>query len=175
MKRLVFFAIAILSTYVLAKEEALREFPTGSYLGEGWYRTSFGAEGDYSSFAEFDGDQWTAAYLRDGKLTTYTAVFDFTDDSFFNVDVTQVDSSGTETNHQGNGYCIGNTCHLSTFLSRGMLEETFEFESTGGRIKRIGSLMYIDENFDIQTIIWEEKMVLFSGNFRNRDGGLDDY
>ncbi|HXW53245.1 MAG TPA: hypothetical protein VEL47_03970 [Myxococcota bacterium] len=172
MKRFVFLAIAIFSLGSFAEEKLLREFPAGSYIGEGWYLTSAGQEGRYSSFAEVVGTEWTAAYVTDGRLTTYTAAFDFSNDSFFNVDVTQVDSAGTQSEHLGNGYCIRDTCHLSAFLGHGLLEETVKFVSDS-RIERIGSLIYMDQNGDMQTIIWEEKMVEFGGNLDDSDD--DDY
>ncbi len=135
MKRFVFLAIAIFSIGSIADQMLLREFPAGSYIGEGWYLTSAGQEGRYSSFAEVVGTQWTAAYVSDGRLSTYSAAFDFSNDSFFNVDVTQVDSSGNQSEHLGNGYCIKDTCHLSAFLDHGLLEETVKFVGNGARIE----------------------------------------
>lgn len=149
-------------------------FPVGSYLGEGIYVTSAGHKGSFSSFAQVYGDEWTAAYLRGGKLTNYHARFDFADDSFYNVNVTQIDSAGTQTSHLGYGYCMGNTCHLSAFLNHGLLEETVRFLPNEGRIERIGSLLYNDENGDFQTIIWDEKMLRFVTNFNDTSDDDDD-
>ena len=134
-------------------------------MGEGRYITTAGTQGTFSSFANVDDSLWTAAYLRDGTLMTYNAHFYFDDTNFYNMAVIQIDNSGNESQHVGHGYCMESTCHLSAFLDHGMLEETIVFKPKNDSIERMASLLYVDENGDIQTIIWQENMKRFNTNY----------
>jgi hypothetical protein len=161
MNRCILFFVVAFSVFGFASNETLTSLPEGVYLGEGWYVTSSGSKGSYSSYADVFSDEWKTAYMRDGEIFRYNAIFSFTEDGFFDVNVIQHESENMISFHQGLGYCTGHTCHISVELTHGYLEETVTFIIEEDRIKmeRLGSIHYIDENDNDQIIKWKEHMM----------------
>lgn len=161
MRRCVLIVVALYSLLGFSSPSTLnREFAIGAYLGEGSYITTTGQKGAYSSYADVGAYEWTAAYVKDGKLARYNAEFNFSGYGFFNVDVTQYGSNGKKSYHEGYGHCYSNTCHLSVQLEHGHLQEAVAFIRNENRIERSGSLRYVDEKGDDQTIAWRENLLL---------------
>lgn len=166
------FAIPLLFLCGFLNSTTITEFPEGSYLGQGRYVTSVGQEGNYSSYADVYIDEWSAAYLRDGHLTTYNAIFNFSSHGSFDVDVTQFGKAGKKSTHVGRGQCIDSTCHLNVELDHGLLAETVTFFPNENRIERLGSLRYKDQNGAEQMIAWKENMMRIDSD--DEDGGVGD-
>jgi hypothetical protein len=165
MGRYVLIVVALYSSLGFSSLSTLnRQFAIGAYLGEGNYFTSTGQKGAYSSYADVGAYEWTAAYVKEGKLARYNARFDFSGYGFFNVDVTQYGSNGKKSYHDGHGHCYGNTCHLSVGLEHGHLYEAVAFIRDENRIERSGSLRYVDEKGDSQTIAWRENLLLLEND-----------
>lgn len=142
------------------------DFPSGAFLGEGSFISTYGPRGTYSSFATIDDNFWAASYVREGQLTNYEASFAFVNDGeFFTVVLTQYGAGRRETLHNGVGYCIDDVCHITADLSHGRLEETVSFNRGDNVIKRIGSLRFKDANGKGQAIAWKENMVrIYNGD-----------
>lgn len=151
------FFVSLISSSIFADPENL-DFKDGVYLGHGTFHTTAGAQGAYASYVNIHGNIWETANVQSDWLKLYQAEFIFDENEFFTVNLTEYDPSGEAMLHTGEGYCIKSACHMSAELDDGVLEETVIFNRSGS-IDRLGSLTYIDENDDVQTIAWNERLL----------------
>ncbi len=185
MKRLYFCAIYLLAASVLAKDgksthsspaedllnqsvtknisntayAPITEFPTGQYLGLGHYVTATNQRGTYSSFADVGPDSFQANYVREYGVGNFSLSFDFNENGFFTVIITEHQVLG-DIEHEGYGYCQSVQCHIRADLGNRLFEETVTFATWENKIYRLGSLSNPPYAIPANVIMaWEETMV----------------
>lgn len=154
MKNLLMIAL-MFSMAGFAKTNVLEEHE-GKYLGLGKYISSTGYSASYSSYTEISPNIWSLAYVRDDSLVKYYAFFDVTEDDFFNTNVIKFSDEDGQI-YSGYGYCLENYCHVTVEMDDNDFEETVTFLENG-KIKKVGSLRYLDESGNNQMMRWEEKL-----------------
>jgi hypothetical protein len=159
MKRYLIMTCLITSILTQANTMPKMQFPSGNYLGEGEYMVSNGAVGNYASFLDLNSSEWKLFYLRHGQPDLYTVSLEFFTLGFFDAYISKIDDRDFAEAHLGNGYCISNVCHFYFDLGDRYIEETITLVPEKNKIERVGSLRYLDENDEEQTVAWNEILV----------------
>ncbi len=200
MKRVLFCAIFLLAGSLLAKDAGVNryspvesflvnsskkipgpkdytpitDFPTGQYLGLGHYITASDQSGTYSSLATVNWNTWKVDYVREYGVGAFSLSFDFSDNGFFTVALTEHTALG-DISHEGHGYCQSVQCHISANLGDRLFEETVTFATWEKKIFRVGSLSSPDVAGAPGLIMaWEEMMVRVGGEDDEDDGAGED-
>jgi len=174
MFRFIAAILAFFSISGFAHHDPITEFPEGTYLGEGKFVRTTGEEGHYSSYASFYSDEWYFALVFEDRLSVYELYFTFQFEGFFAVEAVEHTPDGDEYTHYGYGHCGSVQCHYVFDLENRTIEETVTFATWHNKIFRLGSMRYLDENGDLQTISWEERMMLMQDPGHDDDDDDDD-